>query len=69
MQTSILTISEFLSSDSLLKKLHPAMYLLALAYRTLDIEDARLRRRSIKDIVASQMLRVVRWCKTRVLRA
>ncbi|RAL40738.1 hypothetical protein DM860_008436 [Cuscuta australis] len=51
------------------KKLHPAMYLLALAYRTLDIEDARLRRRSIKDIVASQMLRVVRWCKTRVLRA
>ncbi|CAH9108680.1 unnamed protein product [Cuscuta epithymum] len=50
------------------KKLHPAMYLFALAYRTLDIEEARHRRRSMKDMVEDKMLRIFNWCKARVLR-
>ncbi|KAK6151252.1 hypothetical protein DH2020_016184 [Rehmannia glutinosa] len=43
--------------------LHPAMYLLALAYRTLDIEDVRRRKKTIKDKVEAKMSRVVGWCK------
>ncbi|CAH9138500.1 unnamed protein product [Cuscuta epithymum] len=50
------------------KKLHPAMYLFALAYRTLDIEEARHRRRSMKDMVEDKMLKIFNWCKARVLR-
>ncbi|XP_042025359.1 uncharacterized protein LOC121772358 [Salvia splendens] len=43
------------------ERLHPAVYLLALAYRTLDIEDVRRRKRRLKDIVESEMSRVVTW--------
>ncbi|KAK6151178.1 hypothetical protein DH2020_016110 [Rehmannia glutinosa] len=35
------------------------MYLLALAYRTLDIEDVRRRKKTIKDKVEAKMSRVV----------
>lgn len=43
------------------RRLHPAVYLLALAYRTLDIEDVRRRKRRLKDIVESEISRVVTW--------
>lgn len=45
------------------ERLHPAMYLLALAYRTLDIEDLRRGKRTIKDRVEAKMSRVFSWCK------
>lgn len=38
------------------------MYLLALAYRTLDIENAR-RKQTVKGIVEAKMSRVLSWCK------
>ncbi|KAL0332304.1 UNVERIFIED_CONTAM: Chaperone protein DnaJ [Sesamum calycinum] len=37
------------------ERLHPAIYLLALAYRTLDIEDLRRGKRTIKDRVEAKM--------------
>ncbi|WCJ31357.1 Chaperone DnaJ-domain superfamily protein [Euphorbia peplus] len=45
------------------KRLHPAMYLLALAYRTLDIEDIKRRKRTYRHIVEGQMFRFLHWCK------
>ncbi|XP_027079028.2 uncharacterized protein [Coffea arabica] len=45
------------------KRLHPAMYLLALAYRSLDIEDARRRKKTVKDIIETKMFRILSWCK------
>lgn len=39
------------------------MYLLTLAYRTLDIEDARQKKKAVKDIVEAKMLRLLSWCK------
>lgn len=45
------------------KRLHPAMYLLTLAYRTLDIEDARQKRKALKDIIEAKMFRLLSWCK------
>lgn len=54
------------ANDHFDKRLHPAMYLLALAYRTLDIEDARLQKRRMKDIVEDKMHRILSWCKTLV---
>ncbi|KAL3525623.1 hypothetical protein ACH5RR_013995 [Cinchona calisaya] len=45
------------------KRLHPAMYLLALAYRSLDIEDARIRKKTMKDIVETKLYRILNWCK------
>lgn len=43
------------------RRLHPAIYLLALAYRTLDIEDVRRGKKRIKDIVESEISRVFTW--------
>ncbi|XP_057788659.1 uncharacterized protein LOC131005653 [Salvia miltiorrhiza] len=43
------------------ERLHPAIYLLALAYRTLDIEDVRRGKKRIKDIVELEISRVVTW--------
>ncbi|KAG6398208.1 hypothetical protein SASPL_139663 [Salvia splendens] len=43
------------------ERLHPAVYLLGLAYRTLDIEDVRRRKRRLKDIVESEISRVATW--------
>ncbi|XP_011006788.1 PREDICTED: uncharacterized protein LOC105112703 isoform X2 [Populus euphratica] len=45
------------------KRLHPAMYLLALAYRTLDIEDTKRRKRTVRNLVESQLFRILHWCK------
>ena len=39
------------------------MYLLALAYRTLDLEDAKRRRRTVRDIVKGQLFRILSWYK------
>ncbi|KAI3953213.1 hypothetical protein MKX01_042208 [Papaver californicum] len=45
------------------QRLHPAMYLLTLAYRSLDLEDAKRRKRTVKDIVEPKLLNIFRWCK------
>uniref|UniRef100_A0A2P2KWJ9 Uncharacterized protein LOC105639813 n=3 Tax=Rhizophora mucronata TaxID=61149 RepID=A0A2P2KWJ9_RHIMU len=45
------------------RRLHPAIYLLALAYRTLDIEDAKRRKQTVRNIVERQLFRVIHWCK------
>lgn len=45
------------------KRLHPAMYLLALAYRTLDLEDAKRRKRTVRDFVEPKLSVILRWCK------
>ncbi|GER30952.1 chaperone protein dnaJ [Striga asiatica] len=45
------------------ERLHPAVYLLALAYRTLDIEDARRGKKTIKDKVEAKMSNVLSWRK------
>ncbi|KAK3032899.1 hypothetical protein RJ639_034947 [Escallonia herrerae] len=46
------------------KRLHPAIYLLTLGYRTLDMEEAKRRKQTIKDIVEGQMSGVLRrWKK------
>ncbi|KAK9097218.1 hypothetical protein Sjap_022715 [Stephania japonica] len=45
------------------KRLHPAMYLLALAYRTLDLEDSKRRKRSFRDIFAPKLFSLLRWSK------
>lgn len=39
------------------------MYLLALAYRTLDLEDAKRRRGTVRDFVEPKLSAVLRWCK------
>ncbi|KAF2298131.1 hypothetical protein GH714_015401 [Hevea brasiliensis] len=53
----------FDESEQYDKRLHPAMYLLALAYRTLDLEDTKRRKRAFKNFVESQLFRVFHWCK------
>ncbi|KAI8542061.1 hypothetical protein RHMOL_Rhmol08G0109600 [Rhododendron molle] len=45
------------------RRLHPAIYLLALAYRTLDLEDAKRRKQSMKDIVEGKLSGIITWCK------
>ncbi|XP_026392397.1 uncharacterized protein LOC113287768 [Papaver somniferum] len=45
------------------QRLHPAMYLLTLAYRSLDLEDAKRRKRTVKDIAEAKLLNIFRWCK------
>ncbi|CAA3001134.1 Hypothetical predicted protein [Olea europaea subsp. europaea] len=45
------------------RRVHPAMYLLALAYRTLDIENARRRKLTVKGIVVAKMFGVLNWCE------
>ncbi|KAG2375936.1 Subtilisin-like protease [Vigna angularis] len=44
-------------------RLHPAMYLFALAYRTLDLEYAKASKKSFRNVVGAQMFRVIHWCK------
>ncbi|XP_051140564.1 uncharacterized protein LOC127257992 [Andrographis paniculata] len=48
------------------ERLHPAIYLLALAYCTLDSEDLRRRKGTIKDRVEARISRVLNWCKKSV---
>ncbi|KAF5197904.1 Chaperone dnaj-domain superfamily protein [Thalictrum thalictroides] len=45
------------------KRLHPAVYLLGLAYRTLDLEDARKRKWRVKDIVEPRLFSFLHWFK------
>ncbi|QCD91386.1 curved DNA-binding protein [Vigna unguiculata] len=45
------------------RRLHPAMYLFALAYRTLDLEYAKASKKSFRHVVGAQMFRVIHWCK------
>nr|KYP52414.1 Chaperone protein dnaJ [Cajanus cajan] len=45
------------------RRLHPAMYLFALAYRTLDLEYAKASRKSFSNVVGAQMFRILHWCK------
>ncbi|CAA0841023.1 Chaperone DnaJ-domain superfamily protein [Striga hermonthica] len=45
------------------ERLHPAVYLLALAYRTLDIEDARRGKKTFKDKVEAKMSNILSWRK------
>ncbi|RDX68034.1 dnaJ, partial [Mucuna pruriens] len=45
------------------RRLHPAMYLFALAYRTLDLEHAKASKKSFRNVVGAQMFRVLHWCK------
>ncbi|KAL2348335.1 hypothetical protein Fmac_002335 [Flemingia macrophylla] len=45
------------------RRLHPAMYLFALAYRTLDREYAKATRKSFRNVVGAQMFRILHWCK------
>ncbi|KAG0496067.1 hypothetical protein HPP92_000758 [Vanilla planifolia] len=44
-------------------KLHPAMYLFALAYRTLDFEDEKGRKKYIRDLLEPKLQNVLRWCR------
>ncbi|KAK3017819.1 hypothetical protein RJ639_003676 [Escallonia herrerae] len=45
------------------KRLHPAIYLLTLGYRTLDMEEAKRRKQTVKDNVEGQMSGVFRLWK------
>lgn len=45
------------------RRLHPAMYLLALGYRMLDIEDANRRKETVRDVVEGQLSSFLSWCK------
>ncbi|KAK7406479.1 hypothetical protein VNO78_08106 [Psophocarpus tetragonolobus] len=45
------------------ERLHPAMYLFALAYRTLDLEYAKASKKSFTNVVGAQMFRILHWCK------
>ncbi|KAG2319127.1 hypothetical protein Bca4012_054617 [Brassica carinata] len=49
-------------------RLHPGIYLLTLAYRTLDLEDERRRKRSIVGIIAARLSKTLDWCKELVRR-
>ncbi|PRQ48137.1 putative DnaJ domain-containing protein [Rosa chinensis] len=48
------------------KRLHPAMYLLAMGYRTLDLEDAKRRKHTFRDVVDRKLFKILNWCKRRV---
>lgn len=45
------------------KRLHPAMYLLTLGYRTLDLEDAKKRKWRVRDILEPRLISFLHWCK------
>lgn len=51
------------ASEQFKKRLHPAMYLLALAYRTLDIESAKRRKQAAKYTSAEKISRILSWWK------
>ncbi|KQK13071.1 uncharacterized protein LOC100836079 [Brachypodium distachyon] len=46
------------------KRLHPALYLVALAYRSLDLEDARRRKWSIRNFLELQLSHICQLSKT-----
>lgn len=51
------------NAHSLCRRLHPAVYLLALAYRSLDIEDVKRRKQTVGGVVQGQLFRLLSWCK------
>ncbi|KAF4375104.1 hypothetical protein CsatB_024213 [Cannabis sativa] len=53
----------FSSNEPFEKRLHPAMYILALAYRTLDLEDAKIRKHTVRDVVSRNLYKMLSWCK------
>ncbi|KAK2657593.1 hypothetical protein Ddye_010645 [Dipteronia dyeriana] len=53
----------FDASEQFDQRLHPAMYLLVLAYRTLDLEVAKRRKWTVRDLVEIQLFRILSWCK------
>ncbi|CAJ1929383.1 unnamed protein product [Sphenostylis stenocarpa] len=44
-------------------RLHPAMYLFALAYRTLDLEYVKASKKSFRNVVGAHTFRILHWCK------
>ncbi|CAN8229063.1 unnamed protein product [Cochlearia groenlandica] len=44
-------------------RLHPCIYLLTLAYRTLDLEDEKRRKRSIVEMIEARLYQALDWCK------
>ncbi|MED6192209.1 hypothetical protein PIB30_008085 [Stylosanthes scabra] len=51
------------NSEQADRRLHPAMYLFALAYRTLDIEYAKANKKTFRHVVGAQMFRILHWCR------
>ncbi|XP_047319754.1 uncharacterized protein LOC124923819 [Impatiens glandulifera] len=49
------------ANEKLDKRLHPAMYLFSIAYRTLDLEDAKRRKKTIRHIIKEETSRTIRW--------
>ncbi|XP_039140673.1 uncharacterized protein LOC120277887 isoform X1 [Dioscorea cayenensis subsp. rotundata] len=45
------------------KRLHPAMYLMALAYRTLDLEEAKRRKITFRSVLEPKLNNILQWCK------
>ncbi|KAL7610298.1 uncharacterized protein LOC111880272 [Lactuca sativa] len=45
------------------RRVHPAIYLLALAYRTLDIEESKRQKQTIRDIFQGKMYEIYNWWK------
>ncbi|EPS73561.1 hypothetical protein M569_01196 [Genlisea aurea] len=43
------------------QRLHPAMYLLPLAYRTLDLEEAERQKRTMKERVEANIYKAFSW--------
>ncbi|CAL5187824.1 unnamed protein product [Lathyrus oleraceus] len=50
-------------SEQAERRLHPAMYLFALAYRTLDLEYAKTSKKTFKNAIGSHMFRILHWCR------
>ncbi|XP_010531290.1 PREDICTED: uncharacterized protein LOC104807621 [Tarenaya hassleriana] len=49
-------------------RLHPAIYLLTIAYRTLDLEDEKRRKHSVVGIIEGRLSKALDWCKKLVRR-
>ncbi|KAL5706888.1 hypothetical protein ACHQM5_024997 [Ranunculus cassubicifolius] len=45
------------------KRLHPAMYLLGLGYRTLDLEKAKKKKWKVRSFVEPRLVSFLHWCK------
>lgn len=50
-------------NSAICRRLHPAMYPFALAYRTLDLEYAKASKKSFRNVVGAQMFQILHWCK------
>ncbi|XP_068657236.1 uncharacterized protein [Aristolochia californica] len=55
--------NDFCPSEPLEKRLHPAVYLLALAYRTLDLEDVKRRKQRLRGLFKPKLSSILQWCK------